>query len=537
LDLSEFEQFLGPEHVIRHENILREHSTATFATSTRVPAILRPADTAQVQQCLRLAQRLALRLHPISRGHNWGYGSSVPYADQTLLLDLSRMNRILDYDHDLGYVVIEPGVTQQQLYDFLQDQGGRFWMDATGSSPQCSVLGNTLERGFGHTPLSDHFANSCCYEAILANGERIETGLAGAPNSTAKHIYRYGVGPFLDGLFSQSAFAVVTRMTIWLMPAPEDFCAFFFRCQNHEQLPALVGALRDLRMAGIMQSSVHVVNDYRVLSGLGQYPWNETAGATPLTPDVLRKLRLRDGFGAWNGSGALYGPKSLVKNSRRLLQQALGPHVSSLDFASDRRVALAKRFSKWLSPIVGMNLERTLKLIEPSIALLKGQPTHHAMRSVYWRKRNFDSSTLPLHDIDPDRDRCGLLWSAPVCPAKGPDALRLADLVSKTLLAGGFEPFISFTLASPRTLIGVVSIVFDRDVPGEDQRAILVNRQLQEHLNVAGFPPYRLGLQSMSQYWYHYESTILRSLEMVLDPQRCLSPGHYSSPMPQNAVE
>jgi 4-cresol dehydrogenase (hydroxylating) flavoprotein subunit len=529
LDLTAFEQVLGPEHVVRQEDTLREHSTATFATTSRVPAILRPADTAQVQECLRLAQRLSIRVHPISRGHNWGYGSSVPFADQTLLLDLSRMNRILDYDAELGYVVIEPGVTQQQLYDFLQSQGGRFWMDATGSSPQCSVLGNTLERGFGHTPLSDHFSNSCCYEAVLANGERIETGLSGATQSSAKHVYRYGVGPFLDGLFSQSAFGVVTRMTVWLMPAPEDFCAFFFRCQDHEQLPPLIAALRDLRMSGVTQSSVHVVNDYRVLSGIGQYPWTETGGSTPLTPDVMRKLRLRDGFGAWNGSGALYGAKSLVNRSRILVQQALGPTVSSLDFASDRRVALAKRFSKWLSPIVGMNLERTLKLIEPSIALLKGQPSYHAMRSVYWRKRDVDSASIAVEDIDPDRDHCGLLWSAPVCPAKGAEALRLAELVSNTLIAGGFEPLISFTLASPRVLIGVISIIFDRNVPGEDKRALSVNQQLQANLNAAGFPPYRLGVQSMYNHEYHYQSPILEGLEMVFDPKRCLSPGHYST--------
>jgi 4-cresol dehydrogenase (hydroxylating) flavoprotein subunit len=218
-----------------------------------------------------------------------------------------------------------------------------------------------------------------------------------------------------------------------------------------------------------------------------------------------------------------------VNRSRILVQQALGPTVSSLDFASDRRVALAKRFSKWLSPIVGMNLERTLKLIEPSIALLKGQPSYHAMRSVYWRKRDVDSASIAVEDIDPDRDHCGLLWSAPVCPAKGAEALRLAELVSNTLIAGGFEPFISFTLASPRVLIGVISIIFDRNVPGEDERALSVNQQLQANLNAAGFPPYRLGVQSMYNHEYHYQSPMLEGLEMVFDPKRCLSPGHYST--------
>jgi 4-cresol dehydrogenase (hydroxylating) len=88
------------------------------------------------------------------------------------------MNRILDFHEELGYVTVEPGVTQGQLMEFLRQRKSRLWMDGTGSSPQCSLIGNTIERGFGHTPYGDHFGNVCGFEVVLANGEAIETGLA-----------------------------------------------------------------------------------------------------------------------------------------------------------------------------------------------------------------------------------------------------------------------------------------------------------------------------------------------------------------------
>ena len=37
-------------------------------------------------------------------------------------MELKKMNKIIDFNEELGYVTIEPGVTQQQLYEFLQEK-------------------------------------------------------------------------------------------------------------------------------------------------------------------------------------------------------------------------------------------------------------------------------------------------------------------------------------------------------------------------------------------------------------------------------
>ncbi|HJP34531.1 MAG TPA: FAD-binding protein, partial [Gammaproteobacteria bacterium] len=48
-------------------------------------------------------------LYPISRGKNWGYGDACPTTDGAAIVDLSRMNQIVEVNTDLAYCVVEPG--------------------------------------------------------------------------------------------------------------------------------------------------------------------------------------------------------------------------------------------------------------------------------------------------------------------------------------------------------------------------------------------------------------------------------------------
>lgn len=521
----QWESVLGRENVITQAECLDAAATATFQSDRRIPAILRPSTSEQVQQILRIATESGTPVYPVSSGKNWGYGSAAPASDGCVLLDLSRMNRILDFSEELGFVTVEPGVTQGQLFDFLRSRNSRLWVDATGSSPNCSLIGNTIERGFGHTPYGDHFGNVCGFEIVLGSGEKLETGTARFAGSPAAPVYRWGLGPSLDGLFTQSNFGVVTRMTFWLMPAPEYFQAFFFRCDNDEDLPAVVNALRQLRMSGTLRSAIHVGNDYKVLAGMQQFPWEETGGSTPLTPDQMGAFRQRLNFGAWNGSGGLYGTRAQVSEARRLLRRALAGKVSRLQFLDDRRLALASRFSGLFGLISRWDLSRALELVRPLYGLLKGQPTDRPLASAYWRKR-----TPPPERMNPDRDRCGLLWCSPVAPAEGSHAQILASLSSQVLLRHGFEPMLSITLITERALICVISITYDRETPGEDQRAMACYAELRQQLSAKGYVSYRLGIQSMGEMKAQGPyARFLEGVKRVADPAGILAPGRYDA--------
>jgi len=516
---------LGADHVVTDSGSLVAAGSATFKTTQRIPAIIRPQTRQEVQEVLRIATRFRTPVYPISGGKNWGYGSRVPVTDGCVLLDLSRMKRIVNFSEDQGYVTLEPGVTQGQLFDFLQERKSGLWMDATGSSREASMIGNTLERGFGHTPSGDHFSNVCGFEVVFPNGEVIETGAARFENGCAGEVYRPGLGPSLDGLFAQSNFGVVTRMTFWLMPAPEAFQAFFFRCDREDALPAIIDALRPLRLNGTLRSAIHVGNDYKVISGIQQYPWKETNGETPLSLELIRKFRKDMKFGAWNGSGALCGTDAQVRDGRRLVRAALAGKVDKLQFVNKRILALGSRFAGASKYLTGWDLSKTIELAKPLFGLLQGVPTDKPLTSVYWRKR----TPIPK-DMDPDRDGCGLQWVAPVAPLVGTNADELAKLSSEILLRHGFEPMLSYTLLTERAMICIISIGYDRDLPGEDDKATACYKELEAALDARGYMPYRLGIQSMGKMRMEGAyGELLRAIKRTVDPASILSPGRYLS--------
>ena len=78
-------------------------------------------------------------------------------GDYKAQLEIERKRR---FNEALAYVTVEPGVTQQQLSDHLREHGYRLWMDCTGAGPDTSLMGNILERGFGHSAYGNRFAHT-----------------------------------------------------------------------------------------------------------------------------------------------------------------------------------------------------------------------------------------------------------------------------------------------------------------------------------------------------------------------------------------
>jgi 4-cresol dehydrogenase (hydroxylating) len=395
-------------------------------------------------------------------------------------------------------------------------------MDATGSSPECSIIGNTMERGFGHTPFGDHASHVCAFEVVLPTGDVIETGSSRFRGSLTGPVVRWGVGPNPDGLFSQSNLGIVTRMTVWLMPAPQAFEAFFYRCEDTAGLPALIDALQALRLQEMLRSAIHIANDYRVLAGTQQYPWTEAKERTPLPPELLASLQKRLNFGYWNASGALYGTPRQIADGKAALKRQLGGLSGTLKFLKPSTLALAKRFSKPFRLFTGWDLSRTVSLVEPVLGLMQGIPTDRTLSSAYWRKR------FPIpDDPHPDRDRCGLLWYSPTAPADGATVEKLTATVSRIFLKHGFEPAISLTMISPRAVFCIASLAYDRDVPGQDEAARDCYNELTAECHSEGFFPYRLGIQSPELPVDDAYRRFAASLKSALDPNQILAPGRY----------
>src|SRR5207244_3468978 len=107
-------------------------------------------------------------------------------------------------------------------------------------------------------------------------------------------------------------------------------------------------------------------------------------------------------------------------------------------------------------------------------------------------------------------------------------AVAISEIAHRILPAHGFEPMISLALLTERTIGCVISISYDRDVEGEDEKALHCYEQLLRELNNGGYFPYRLGIQSMAQMnGASGYNTVLRRLKHALDPHGIISPGRY----------
>jgi len=157
--------------------------------------------------------------------------------------------------------------------------------------------------------------------------------------------------------------------------------------------------------------------------------------------------------------------------------------------------------------------------------VLKGNPTEAFLPSAYWRKKE-GAPSPPA--IDPDRDRCGLLWCSPVAPNTSEDVESVIRLANEIALFAGFEPIISVSLINERATLTTIAITYDRDVSGDDERAMRCYRTLTESLLQAGFPPYRLNASSMEYLntGGHYEK-VLQLIKTAFDPKNVLAPGRY----------
>ena len=274
-------------------------------------------------------------------------------------------------------------------------------------------------------------------------------------------------------------------------------------------------------MNGTLRSAIHIANDYKVIAGIRQYPWQEAGNRTPLLPEAMQLLRGRMKFGAWNGSGGLYGTRAQVAEARRLLRQALKGRITKIQFLDDRVLSFAGRFTQTFGMLSRWDISRALQLVRPVFGLMKGIPTDQPLASTYWRKK-----MTPPAQMDPDRDKCGLMWCAPVAPAQGQHAQSLAEIASRILLRHGFEPMLSVTLITERALICVISLTYDREIAGEDDRARACYDELQLTLDRAGYQPYRLGVQSMKLAGGSGAyARLLDTIRNSVDPGGILAPG------------
>ena len=506
-DASNLEQFLkhaenliGPENISLSNDTLKRYGENTLPRGDRRPnAVIYPGSTQDVANIVSIANKHKTPLHPISTGNNMGLGTRSAPQSGMVTLDLGRrMNRILEFDRQMGFAAVEPGVSFQMMADELKRHGGDWMMSVTSGPPEGGMIGNAMDKGAGYGPLFDHFGFSCGMEVVLGNGEVLRTGdgtidLEENDQLINWHISKYSFGPILDGLFTQSNFGIVTRLGIWFTPRPPAIRSFHFSFPDDSDLGEVIDLCRPLKMSNFVPTLFRVANDlYLIGSETSSRFYDNSSGKKSIMDTERKILHKEHGVGAWNVSGAFYGAS----------MEALEPQIQRVQ----------DHFGKsGKATYIPHEEALNMPALQCAISSFSGEPTTTELGLLKWRPGG------------------GNAWFTPGTPMDGKIANEFQQIARNIYEDNGLD-YTVMNVCGPRFARGLHVISFNRDDVGESARANQTYLQLADAFLNRGIS---VGRAPLDWQDYHFEKTMpafknaCAAVKTALDPNHIIAPGRY----------
>ena len=524
--IEQWQALLGESKVLVGSSVVDKYGRDTTGAQRQVLAALLLDDAQSVSTVMRISSQHRVPVYPISTGQNWGYGTALPARDGCVIIDLSRINKIIDFDAELGVITLEPGVTQGMLADYLDAGDHPFLVPVTGAGPSCSLLANALERGYGVTPYVDHFGAVTDLEAVLPDGTLFRTAMKEAGGEELAKLFKYGIGPYSTGLFTQSGFGVVTRITIILARRPECIKVCLFNLKDDSLLEAAVLRIRSImgRCTGIV-GAINLMNQHRVLSMAAPYPKDQIGQDGLIPQSIITAMGKQYQIFPWTGFGTLYGTRRLVEAAQKEIKAALGDIATRMMFVTPERSQQLARYTKLIPGKFGQGLQGMTATLAKSLELVSGRPNETALPLVYWRGAIVQKGVLK----NPGQDGCGLIWYAPLVPMRPADLRAYVSMVKEIAPRYGLEPLITLTTLSDKLFDSTVPLLFDRSDVNAVAAAKACYAELVKTGRSKGWFPYRIGVDNMAGLveLQSDSKSFHGRLRKDLDPHDLLSPGRY----------
>jgi hypothetical protein len=229
---EELIKIVGAENFFDDPEILKHYSKDYSLLSPRMPAYLvKPKNGDEIQKVVRLANESKMPIVPCSSGTHF-FGATIPNQGG-IVIDLSRMNKILQIDERNRKVMIEPGVTWGQLQEAL-NKYNLMALNPLLPHASKSALSSSLEREPILIPKFEYSEPIINMEVVLPTGEIFRTGAASAPDSLAPDANTSLCGPWGPGLDivrvfqgAQGTLGIVTWMNVKTEYLPKAQKIFF----------------------------------------------------------------------------------------------------------------------------------------------------------------------------------------------------------------------------------------------------------------------------------------------------------------------
>ena len=251
--LQRLRRLLGEEGVDTRLASRELASSDVYGRGETCAAVIRPADAQALARAVRILTDSGC--HVIPRGAGLTYtGAYLPVSGNSVVVDVSRLNRILDLSPEDMTITVEAGVTWQQIHEAVQPLGLRLPFFGTFSGARATV-GGGLSNGALFFGTARHGMAADCVlglGVVLADGTLLSTGQTAFRNAT-RSFYR-SCGPDLTGLFlhDSGALGIKVQATFRLMetPAAHGFASFAFT-----DVAAAARALSAVARAGVAEDA------------------------------------------------------------------------------------------------------------------------------------------------------------------------------------------------------------------------------------------------------------------------------------------
>lgn len=482
-ELEFWSSVLPPEQII----IDRVHINHTLSNTSGfaappVPALLKPKNKSELTDIVKHANTHKIPIYVYSKGNNWGLGSKLPVEPNCTLVDLSALNRIIEVNEAFRYAIVEPGVTQQQLYEYLQAGGYKLMLNVTGSWQHTSVLANMLERGSGF--LGHRIDDLRGLEVLLADGTTVRSGFwSHTPSERMIHHFPYGTGPDWRGIFSQSNLGIVTAAVVNLQPKFEQHKLVW--CKTDEKrLPQLVENIKELYARKYIFSTTHIGNDKRMKIE------NKNVEDVPI----------------WTAMFLISGSDAYCQFVEGEVKAKLSP--------------LCDLFASYYAHELP---DEHLKSIFNYHVGIPGDYFVHAMYQSVGKIADEAS-------LDVDHGTVGMLCCLPIIPASAADVADCVEILNEMGKKFGNIPAATLNPLNDLYLEAVINIYFDLTSPVSTAAAHRFNEALHERFYARGFRFYRYDIKLGKQYRHYAPEhwNMVKKLKDALDPQHIISPGRYN---------
>ena len=493
--VARFEAVLGADNVLTGAERLAPYTKTMMPVDDdqyKASAVVQATTVEQVQEIVKICNEFSVPVWAFSTGRNFGYGTTAVSERGTVLLDLRHMNKIIHVDPELGTALVEPGVTYQQLFDYLEENNLPFYLSCPAPSSIASPVGNTMDRGVGYTPYGEHFMMQCGMEVVLANGEVLRTAMGGVEGTTAWQVFKWGYGPYLDGIFTQSNYGICTKMGFWLMPKPPVYKPFGIIYDHDDDIKEIVDLLRPLRLSNTIPNAIVYANTlYEAAPIISRRKYYDGEGATPQS--VIEEIREKEGLGAWNVYAALYGTKEQVEVNWNIVKSVVEAHGKGRLITEEDHAGTQP--------------------FQYRADLMRGYMTMQEFGLYRWR--------------DDRGQGGGSMWFAPVTVAKGSETIDQSKLATEILNKYGFD-YVGEYIVGMRDMHHIIDVLFDKSDEEETKRAYDCFKELIDRFAEKGYAVYRVNNAFMDQVADTYgtvQREVNKTLKRALDPNNILAPG------------